>query len=61
RNKLIEAEAPVKASDAGIDREDVISALTIAHKIRNRYTILGESGLTRSAAEKLARNTGVIE
>ena len=61
RSKLIEAEAPVKASDAGIDREDVISALTIAHKIRNRYTILGESGLTRSAAEKLARNTGVIE
>ncbi|MGY0288042.1 MAG: sn-glycerol-1-phosphate dehydrogenase [Candidatus Methanodesulfokora washburnensis] len=61
RNKLVEAEAPVKASDAGIEREDVINALTIAHRIRNRYTILGESGLTRSAAEKLARNTGVIE
>ena len=60
RRKLIEAGAPVTAEEAGLDPQDVITALTIAHKIRNRYTILGESGLTRSAAEKLAKNTGVI-
>ena len=33
----------------------------MAHAIRpERYTILGESGLTWEAAEKLAKITGVI-
>jgi hypothetical protein len=31
-----------------------------AHKIRDRYTILGDQGLTREAAESLAHTTGVI-
>jgi glycerol-1-phosphate dehydrogenase [NAD(P)+] len=34
----------------------------MAHSIRpDRYTILGDNGLTREAAERLARVTGVVE
>lgn len=53
---------PSTARELGVRDEDVIEALTIAHTIRpERYTILGESGLTREAAEELAKVTGVIE
>ena len=33
----------------------------MAHRIRDRYTILGETGLTEAAAHRLAKVTGVIE
>lgn len=53
---------PTTAKELGVKDVDVINALTIAHKIRtDRYTILGESGLTYEAAEKLARETEVID
>jgi glycerol-1-phosphate dehydrogenase [NAD(P)+] len=53
---------PTTAKELGVRDVDVIEALTIAHKIRTeRYTILGESGLTYEAAEKLARETEVID
>ncbi|CAB49603.1 NAD(P)-dependent glycerol-1-phosphate dehydrogenase [Pyrococcus abyssi] len=53
--------APTSAYELGIDPEIIIEALTIAHKIRpERYTILGKEGLTREAAEKAAKITGVI-
>jgi glycerol-1-phosphate dehydrogenase [NAD(P)+] len=53
--------APTTAKDLGIPDEIIIKALTIAHKIRpERYTILGDKGLTWEAAERLARETGVI-
>ena len=53
---------PTTAKELGVRAEDVIRALTIAHKIRpERYTILGESGLTFEAAERLAKHTGVID
>ena len=53
---------PSTARELGVSDEAVVEALTIAHTIRpERYTILGESGLTREAAEELARVTGVIE
>ncbi|MCX8184147.1 MAG: NAD(P)-dependent glycerol-1-phosphate dehydrogenase [Sulfolobales archaeon] len=52
---------PTTARELGVRDEHVIEALTIAHKIRpDRYTILGESGLTRDAAEEVANKTGVI-
>ncbi|MEM1982732.1 MAG: NAD(P)-dependent glycerol-1-phosphate dehydrogenase [Sulfolobales archaeon] len=52
---------PTTAKELGIPEVKVIEALTIAHKIRpERYTILGESGLTWEAAERLAMITGVI-
>ncbi|MFP3205062.1 MAG: NAD(P)-dependent glycerol-1-phosphate dehydrogenase [Metallosphaera yellowstonensis] len=62
RKALERIGAPVKASELGIPAETVIKALTISHTIRpERYTILGDRGLTWSSAEKIARDTGVIE
>ncbi len=61
KSKLSKLGLPTTAKELGVRDVDVIKALTIAHKIRpERYTILGESGLTWEAAEKLARETGVI-
>ena len=40
--------------------ETVIEALTTAHTIRDRYTILGD-GMNEAAAREVARATGVIE
>lgn len=53
---------PTTAKELGVKDVDVINALMMAHRIRTeRYTILGESGLTYEAAEILARQTGVID
>ena len=54
--------APTTARQLGLESEDVLEALMHAHEIRpDRYTILGESGLTREAAEHVARVTKVID
>jgi len=60
RDKLREARVPTTAEEAGLRPDLVVKALTVAHKIRDRYTILGVTGITPRAAEKLARATGVI-
>ncbi|MCK4475427.1 MAG: NAD(P)-dependent glycerol-1-phosphate dehydrogenase [Methanophagales archaeon] len=61
REVLKEIDAPTTAKDLGIKDEYIIEALTTAHKINpGRYTILGDSGLTYEAAERLAVVTGVI-
>ncbi len=61
REVLRRVGAPVTAAELGVSAEDVVEALTIAHQVRpERYTILGEKGLTRASAEKLARVTQVI-
>jgi glycerol-1-phosphate dehydrogenase [NAD(P)+] len=53
--------APTTAKDLGVTDEQIVRALMMAHDVRkDRYTILGESGLTKEAAEKLAHITGVI-
>jgi glycerol-1-phosphate dehydrogenase [NAD(P)+] len=53
--------APVTARELGVSAEEVIRALVLAHSLRpERYTILGDNGLTREAAERLATRTGVI-
>lgn len=53
---------PTTAKELGIEPEYIIRALTMAHSIRpERYTILGESGLTKEAAERVAKLTGVID
>jgi len=52
--------APTTAEALRMKDETIIKALTIAHKMRDRYTIL-QTGLTEDAAENLARSTGVIE
>ena len=54
--------APTNVTELGIDAKYVVEALTKAHSIRvERYTILGESGLTKEAAERVATITGVID
>ncbi|NJE41723.1 NAD(P)-dependent glycerol-1-phosphate dehydrogenase [Thermococcus sp. GR6] len=61
RETLKKVGAPTNAYELGIDPEYIIEALTIAHTIRpERYTIFGKDGLTREAAEKAAKITGVI-
>lgn len=61
RDALHNVKAPTTAKELGVSPEEIIEALTIAHTIRDRYTILGDRGLSREAAEKLAITTGVIE
>ncbi len=53
--------APTTAKELGIPKAKILEALTTCHTLRpERYTILGESGLTRDAAEKLCRECGVF-
>ncbi|BDB97691.1 NAD(P)-dependent glycerol-1-phosphate dehydrogenase [Saccharolobus caldissimus] len=62
RNRLKKIGFPVKAKKLGLPDEVVIKALTIAHTIRpERYTILGDRGLTWNSAEKVARITEIID
>ncbi len=60
RDALKAVGAPTTAAELGIDPEMIVKALTIAHSIRERYTILGEKGLSEEAARDLAKKTGVI-
>jgi glycerol-1-phosphate dehydrogenase [NAD(P)+] len=53
--------APTSAEELGVTREQIVEALVHANEIRkDRYTILGDRGLTPDAAERLARITKVI-
>ena len=62
KDSLRKLGAPTTAEELGIEPDYIIEALTRAHRIRpDRYTILGEKGLTRDAARRLAKTTGVIE
>ena len=61
RKTLKQVGAPTTAKELGVGEHHIVEALTIAHKIRpERYTILGDKGLSWRAAENLARITGVI-
>ncbi|ELZ27278.1 NAD(P)-dependent glycerol-1-phosphate dehydrogenase [Halogeometricum pallidum JCM 14848] len=59
RDALDEVGAPTTADGLDIDDETVIEALTTAHTIRDRYTILGD-GVSEEAAREAATFTGVI-
>jgi len=59
RDALASIGAPTTAEELGIDDETIIDALTSAHEIRDRYTILGD-GMSEPAAREAARATGVI-
>lgn len=59
RAALASIDAPTTASELGVTDEEVIEALTTAHTIRDRYTILGD-GITEEAAIEVATMTGVI-
>jgi glycerol-1-phosphate dehydrogenase [NAD(P)+] len=61
RTALQKIGAPTSAKELGISNEKVIEALVTAHTIRkDRFTILGNLGLTHEAAEKIALITKVI-
>jgi len=61
REALMLIGAPTCAKDLGLKPEQIIHALTEAHRIRkDRFTILGDNGLTREAAERVATITKVI-
>jgi len=59
RNALASIDAPTTAEELGIDDETIVEALTTAHEIRDRYTILGD-GMSEAAAREAASVTGVI-
>lgn len=55
------AGLPTKLKEAGIDMDIAVKALTTAHRLRpDRYTILGESGLSKDAAENALEATGLV-
>jgi glycerol-1-phosphate dehydrogenase [NAD(P)+] len=59
RDALDTIGAPTTADDLGIADDVVVEALTSAHEIRDRYTILG-NGISEAAAIEAAARTGVI-
>ena len=59
RDALSRIGAPVTAEELGVTDEDVIEALTTAHEIRDRYTVLGD-GMSEAAAREVASVTGVL-
>ncbi|MCG1002338.1 MULTISPECIES: NAD(P)-dependent glycerol-1-phosphate dehydrogenase [Halobacterium] len=59
RDALASLDAPTTADELGVTDEEVLEALTSAHEIRDRYTILG-SGISEDAAVEAAAKTGVI-
>ena len=61
RNALKAVQAPTTAAEVGISDDDIIESLMMAHKIRpERYTILGDNGISKEAAYELAYKTEVI-
>ncbi len=61
RNALLAIGAPTSARALGVTDEEVLEALIRAHEIHtDRYTILGDAGLTPEAAERLAHITKVV-
>jgi glycerol-1-phosphate dehydrogenase [NAD(P)+] len=60
RDTLQRVGAPTTCQELGIDADTVVKALVIAHTIRpDRYTILGEKGLSIEAARNLLAASGV--
>ncbi len=61
RTALHTIGAPCSSRELGVTSDEVVESLVLAHRLRpERYTILGDNGLTREAAERLAAATGVI-
>jgi glycerol-1-phosphate dehydrogenase [NAD(P)+] len=61
REALLAIGAPTTARALGVTDDEVIEALVHAHEIaKDRYTVLGDTGLTQEAAERLAKITKVV-
>ena len=59
RDALRSIGAPTTADGLGVDPETMVEAMTTAHTIRDRYTILGD-GVSEEAALEAATVTGVV-
>ena len=59
RDALAGIDAPTTADGLGIENEQFVRAMTSAHGIRDRYTILGD-GIDEEAAIEAATTTGVL-
>src|SRR5256714_9870456 len=61
RDALLAIGAPTTARALGVTDDEVVQALVHAHEVnKDRYTILGDEGLTLEAAWRLAEITKVI-
>ena len=61
RDALAEIGAPTTAKELGIPAEEIVYSLAHATEIRkDRFTILGDNGITEEVAERVATVTGVI-
>ena len=61
QESLKAVQAPTTAKELNIAEEDIVEALMMAHEIRpERYTILGDNGISKEAAYELAYKTEVI-
>ncbi|MCK5413922.1 MAG: NAD(P)-dependent glycerol-1-phosphate dehydrogenase [Thermoplasmata archaeon] len=60
RDALDTIGCPTTAKGLNVSKDELIQAMTTAHTIRDRYTILGESGITEKAAERIAVMTKVL-
>ena len=58
RDALASIDAPTTAEGLGVDTDTFVEALTTAHRIRDRFTILGD-GISEAAAREAVRVTGV--
>jgi glycerol-1-phosphate dehydrogenase [NAD(P)+] len=56
---LKKINAPTTGKELGFDDDILIEALTIAHNIRNRYTIL-RKGISKDKAETILKETEII-
>jgi len=59
RDSLRNCGAPTTAKQLGIPKEKIIEALTMAHTVRDRYTIL-RGGISQTKAREIASATGVL-
>ena len=59
RDALKNCGSPVTSGEIGLEGEKIVQALSQAHRIRQRHTILRD-GLSMKQAEEVARATGVI-
>lgn len=61
RDSLDKIGCPTTAKGIGLKDEELVYALSHAHEIRSdRFTILGDKGISEKVAEKVAEATGVI-
>ena len=61
RDALADIGAPTTAKELGLKEDEIIDAMVHAHEIRSdRFTILGDKGISEQVARTVASTTGVI-